>query len=91
MTTIQYSCVVVMINFLLNKIISSLTVLNKYSTKSQADRTLMLNLFVIFFLNTALIPILMQWESGDISVKNLMIDLFNLDWSSVHINTYKNF
>jgi hypothetical protein len=51
----------------------------------------MMNLFVIFFLNTALVPVLMQWETGKFSVKGLITDLFRSGGDDVHLNTYKDF
>jgi hypothetical protein len=91
LSNVQYSCVIVLINYLLGLIVVSLAGLNRYSTRSQSDRTLMLNIFVVIFLNTALLPLLVQWEVGDFSIHNLVVDLFNLPQKSIYIKTYHAF
>mgnify|MGYP000865140849 FL=1 len=75
----------------MNLIVISLGGLNRYSTRSQSSRTLMLNMFVVLLLNTALLPLLVQWETNNFSVKDLVVELFGLKEERVHIKTYSNF
>lgn len=69
---------VVLINYLMNMIVLSLAGLNRYSTRSQTSRTLMLNMFVVLLLNTTMLPMLVQWETSTFSVRDLIVDLFGL-------------
>lgn len=79
------------INYLLNLIVVSMASFNRYSTRSQASRTLMLNMFVVLFLNIALLPLLVQWETASFSVRDMVVELFSLEESKVHIKTYSSF
>lgn len=43
------------------------------------------------FLNTALIPLLIQWRIGTFSFRNMVIEMFSLKPEKFHIRTYDTF
>lgn len=90
-SSIAYSIIIVLIYYFLNLIVANLSSMGRYATRSQNDRTLTLNLFVVMFLNTALIPLLLQWRIGTFSFRNMIIEIFNLNPEKFHIRTYDSF
>lgn len=75
---ITVSLLVVAINFILNTIISQLAKFRRYKTKTEKSQFLILNTFLLSFINSGLLMLLIRVEIGGYSVGRLVSKIVNL-------------
>lgn len=69
---LMLSLVIVIINFILNRIIYALVDLRRYKTKTLRGRFLIINIFIVYFINTALLILLVRAEFDGYSLKRII-------------------
>lgn len=88
---ILLSVLVVIINLLLNWILYELANFRRYKTKTQKSRFLILNIFVLYFINTGLLLMFIRLEINGYSLGRLINSLINLPADQFSIEAYSDF
>lgn len=78
MGMVALSLLVVVINLILNWIIYELANFRRYKTKTEKSRFLILNIFILYFINTGLLLMVIRLEISGYSIGRLVNSLINL-------------
>ena len=78
MGMVALSLLVVVINLILNWIIYELANFRRYKTKTEKSRFLILNIFILYFINTGLLLLVIRLEISGHSIGRLVNSLINL-------------
>jgi hypothetical protein len=90
-TMLSLSLLVMAINMLLNWTIAALARLRRYKTTTAKSRFLILNTFVLNFVNSALLILLIRVEIAGLSLKALIGKVVSLPEDKFSIETYSGF
>lgn len=70
--------IILVINLILNWILYQLANYRRYKTKTSKSRFLIINIFVLYFINTGILLMLVRLEIGDYSLGKLICSIIRL-------------
>ena len=88
---IALSILIVAINLILNWIIYELANFRRYKTKTEKSRFLIINTFILYFINTGILLMLIRLEIGDFSLGKLINNIIMLPPDQFSIEPYSDF